>query len=186
MGRGVRFVIPMAGYGRRFDRYDVPKPWVDVAGVSMIDRVVRSLIPADKRAQFEILTRATVGPTRGTVDTLLRGGPYDPGPVVVANCDQVLGEGEIDRFLDAVRGHRVGALTTERSPDGLGGVYYFDDSLEMTQYAQKVIDAGVTVDGEFPMPLLLDAYLRDGPAVLHECSEFWSLGTPEDVARFTR
>ena len=43
-------VIPMAGLGQRFKKagYKLPKPFIDVEGMPMIDAVVKNLdIPAD-------------------------------------------------------------------------------------------------------------------------------------------
>ena len=107
-------VIPMAGEGRRFveAKYDRPKPFIDVAGKPMIERVLENLNHTSfqtvviarsshlsKAPQMgEMLKEQGVkvvssdGLTEGTACTvLLARTEIDPeAPLVVANCDQII------------------------------------------------------------------------------------------------
>ncbi len=114
----LQVVIPMAGEGRRFAEagYTYPKPLIDVAGVTMIQRVMDCLTPSGHGPpRFTLITyapnrnpedngRVRIVPlkehTQGAVDTLLQAEFYvDDGPVLVANCDQWIRPGVIDAFL---------------------------------------------------------------------------------------
>jgi len=103
----------MCGTGERFKAagYTEPKPWIDVKGRTMIDRVVENLkqIVAADRMRFIFVTRdglhgplnlredqyrvvKTDRPTRGAVDSLLAARTWitNEQPLVVANCDQIV------------------------------------------------------------------------------------------------
>lgn len=158
----------MAGEGRRFAEagYDQPKPLIDVAGKPMIERVVDCLNPHSfGDVYFTLLDRATVGETQGAVDTLLHAEEMiEPGPVLVANCDQWIAPGVIDGFLGVVANVDDASVMTFNSTnphhsyvktrDGLVteviekqvisdqailGVYYFADSEVLFDYCRKVI-----------------------------------------------
>lgn len=112
----MNLVIPMAGAGRRFQTagFNVPKPFIDVSGRSMIERVLQNLWVKDLnvilcvsephletyRKIFEDLERAynveivplsemTDGPAT-TVAIGLRRSNIRGGSVWVANCDQLV------------------------------------------------------------------------------------------------
>jgi NDP-sugar pyrophosphorylase family protein len=105
--------MPMAGEGRRFREagYTVSKPFIDVAGVPMIERVMCNLPVYDHelwmvRLQDKEAVAAEIGrcdpspnicevcsPTAGPADTVLLSRSVMPGandqePMLVADCDQ--------------------------------------------------------------------------------------------------
>ncbi|WP_448192913.1 glycosyltransferase family 2 protein [Azospirillum sp. sgz301742] len=113
--RAVTILIPMAGAGSRFTKagYDKPKPFIDVAGKTMIERVLDNL--ATPGARYVLMARrehleqeaATVarigreypvtfipveGLTEGATCTILQAGEAIPenGPLLIANCDQII------------------------------------------------------------------------------------------------
>jgi NDP-sugar pyrophosphorylase family protein len=112
---GINVVIPMAGEGSRFARagYTKPKPFIDVAGRTMIETVMANL--ALEGARYILLARrehiaaepGTVrrlkalgnveilpidGLTEGTACTVLhaRGLIDNETPLLIANCDQIV------------------------------------------------------------------------------------------------
>lgn len=111
----INVVIPMAGEGSRFARagYTKPKPFIDVAGRTMIETVMANLALDD--ARYILLARkehiaaepATVrrlrdlgnveilavdGLTEGTACTVLQARELidDEVPLLIANCDQIV------------------------------------------------------------------------------------------------
>ena len=113
--RPVNVVIPMAGLGSRFVKagYSKPKPFIDVAGRTMIERVMETLALPDahyillgQRAHFEahpevvaeLLARGdvTLAPvdlvTEGAACTVLlaRALIDNDAPMMIANCDQIV------------------------------------------------------------------------------------------------
>jgi NDP-sugar pyrophosphorylase family protein len=113
--RPVNVVIPMAGLGSRFVKagYSKPKPFIDVAGRTMIERVMEALpLPGahylllGQRAHFdahpevvaELLARGDVTllpvdlTTEGAACTVLlaRALIDNDAPLMIANCDQIV------------------------------------------------------------------------------------------------
>lgn len=113
--RPLTVLIPMAGAGSRFVAagYDKPKPFIDVAGKTMIERVLDNLALPDARfvlmarrehleAEAETVARLTRdypvtfltvdGLTEGAACTVLQAGEAipDDAPLMIANCDQLV------------------------------------------------------------------------------------------------
>ena len=113
--RALTVVIPMAGAGSRFAKagYDKPKPFIDVAGKTMIERVLDNLAVPGARyvlmarrehleAEPETVARLkraypvtfvpVEGLTEGATCTVLQAGEAIPdnGPLMIANCDQII------------------------------------------------------------------------------------------------
>lgn len=100
----LEIVIPMAGEGRRFAEagYVDPKPLIDVAGKTMIERVIDSITPTEGDYRITLVStfpvevpgtfNVLVNPTRGAVDTLLQAAPFVDldNELLVANCDQLI------------------------------------------------------------------------------------------------
>lgn len=108
----MNIVIPMAGLGRRFTEAGYPlKPFVDVNGKTMIERVIDNLRIIDKDALIHIVTMRNTAeqmpaliehpglrlhrldvPTLGAVDTILRIEERidNDAPLLIANCDQLV------------------------------------------------------------------------------------------------
>lgn len=120
----INIVIPMAGAGSRFAMagYQKPKPFIDVAGKSMIVRVLENLAYPDARyiliGRKEDLAReqetvATIERTynatfigidkltEGTACTVLYARRYinNDAPLMIANSDQII-DLDIGRFID--------------------------------------------------------------------------------------
>lgn len=115
LAQTVAIVIPMAGLGSRFSKagYDRPKPFIDVGGEPMIQRVMANLetdnvryvllarrehLDAEKelvgklrrRGNVEFVTVDKV--TEGAACTVLLARPHlNPNdPLLIANCDQIV------------------------------------------------------------------------------------------------
>jgi NDP-sugar pyrophosphorylase family protein len=138
-------VIPMAGAGSRFAKvgYDKPKPFIDVAGKTMIERVMDNLhIPGARyvllaqhahmekeAAMVRRLQRdypATFLPvdglTEGAACTVLQGNREFASdvPLLIANCDQII-DFELAAFVNDARARDLdGSILifrdAERSP----------------------------------------------------------------------
>jgi len=135
-------VVPMAGEGTRFQSagYDKPKPFIDVAGKRMIDRVMDNLavphadylllarashLAADPAAASTLQDRADVsiqlvdGLTEGAACTVLLGRERIDGdrPVLIANCDQIIDFNCAAFVADAKRRGLDGSILCFREPE---------------------------------------------------------------------
>lgn len=220
----MRTLIPMAGEGRRFAEagYQEPKPLIDVAGRTMIERVVESLTPAGQSPDVLLISMLHINgyptlvldePTRGAVDTLYQAWrAIEPGPLLVANCDQYLDLGVIDGFLDAAKQHETAILTFNStnphhsyarlfgdvvieivekrviSDNALAGVYYFADSELMFRHAERILDDDDRkVNGEFYISAMLQEMVSHGIDMLAfeiGVKHKHMLGTPEELRIF--
>jgi len=111
----INVVIPMAGLGSRFAKagYTKPKPFIDVAGKTMIERVMDNLalegaryillarkehLESERETVTRLLAQGNVeflsidATTEGTACTVLhaRGLIDNATPLLIANCDQVV------------------------------------------------------------------------------------------------
>jgi UDP-N-acetylglucosamine diphosphorylase / glucose-1-phosphate thymidylyltransferase / UDP-N-acetylgalactosamine diphosphorylase / glucosamine-1-phosphate N-acetyltransferase / galactosamine-1-phosphate N-acetyltransferase len=113
----INIVIPMAGAGSRFlnEGYDKPKPFVDVAGKTMIERVMDNLSNSNYNARFILIARkehllrekkivktiqekynvilvSIDNLTEGTACTVLFAREYinNNSPLLIANSDQLV------------------------------------------------------------------------------------------------
>lgn len=222
----IQVLIPMAGNGQRFRDagYLNPKPFIDVAGIPMIDRVMECLTPAEGAhftliSRFPVLGRDNVDtvelltPTGGAVETLYRARDrVTDAPLMVANCDQLITDGMIDKFLDDVTGYDAGIITFNStnphhsyvtgnpsgivwdiaekkviSDNALAGIYWFRSGTELMGYAKSVIDHIIRVNGEYYVSSVLAMMIRDGLAVKAweiDVHDKHMLGTPEELQIF--
>lgn len=113
--RALTVVIPMAGAGSRFAvaGYDRPKPFIDVAGKTMIERVLDNLaVPGARyvlmarrehleqepetvarlKRAYPVTFLPVEGLTEGAACTVLQAGEAIPdnAPLMIANCDQLV------------------------------------------------------------------------------------------------
>ena len=119
----IQIVVPMAGLGSRFKSagYDLPKPFIDVAGKPMIMRVLENLyVPnaefilvhqkdhssyfdrfaSHLRSQFPVRFFSIEGLTQGSACTVLCTHRLinNSNPLIIANSDQFI-EGGIENFV---------------------------------------------------------------------------------------
>jgi len=141
MSRSLHVLIPMAGRGQRFAEagFEVPKPFIEVAGMPMVERVLRNVPPHDslyllaleEHRPFierwvasisraypprEITTQYLEKVTQGSACTVLEAEGFLPeeDELLVVNCDQWL-DYSAEHFLSYVRRSRAdGALLTFR------------------------------------------------------------------------
>jgi NDP-sugar pyrophosphorylase family protein len=133
----INIVIPMAGLGSRFADmgYENPKPFIDVAGKPMIERVLDNLYTPE--AKFILLAREehinnyssyitkinekynsvifpVNGLTQGTACTVLlaREMINDNIPLVIANSDQIVDMNFVDFIDDAKSRNLDGSILT--------------------------------------------------------------------------
>ena len=141
MSRSLNVMIPMAGRGQRFAEagYEVPKPFIDVAGMPMVERVLRNVPPHDtllilalEEHRFfverwgqtirkayppaDIITQYLPEVTQGSACTVLQAEGFlpDEAELLVVNCDQ-WNDYSAEHFLSYVRRSNAdGALLTFR------------------------------------------------------------------------
>ncbi len=141
----INIVIPMAGLGSRFAKegYSKPKPFIDVLGKPMIERVMENLsIPnatyiliARKehielqaetikvlKKKFDIIVESIDKVTEGAVCTVLHTRKYinNETPLLLANCDQIV-DTDIqsyieDCFIKKADGSILTFIDAERNP----------------------------------------------------------------------
>lgn len=152
----INIVIPMAGLGSRFITagYTKPKPFIDVAGKTMIERVLESLVYKD--ASYFLIAReehleeeralvqriiesyhVTFVPisnlTEGTVCTVLFAREYinNDRPLMIANCDQIIELDIADFINDASKRSLDGSIMT-----------FFDNKMDPKWSFARVNDSG--------------------------------------------
>jgi dTDP-glucose pyrophosphorylase len=166
-GRMLTVVIPMAGLGSRFaqEGYAKPKPFIDVAGKTMIERVMDNLkvpnakfvliarqehLEQEPEVVAELLGRGDVefAPidvvTEGAACTVLTALRHmDHGsPVLLANCDQIV-DFSCDDFL---------ADATTRDLDG--SILVFKDEARDPKWSfAKIGDAGMVEEVREKVPI---------------------------------
>ncbi len=66
------------------------------------------------------------------------------------------------------------------------GLYYFRSGAVMKDYAQRLVDSGEAINGEYYVSLVYNAMVRDGLDVWCpvNVSKFCQWGTPEDLAEY--
>jgi NDP-sugar pyrophosphorylase family protein len=142
IGPSVQVVIPMAGLGSRFSKagYVKPKPFIDVDGATMIERVMDNL-SIDGGRFVLIARREHLEAEPAVVDGLLVRGdlvfsPIDfvtegaactvltarahldlDAPLVIANCDQIVDFDFADFLRDAERRDLDGSILCFRDRD---------------------------------------------------------------------
>jgi NDP-sugar pyrophosphorylase family protein len=133
-------IVPAAGEGKRFAEagFDLPKPFIDVAGVPMIERVLSNILPSGGRATI-LLRRDHIenhapnadrlqgqghtvhvveSLTEGTACTILlaRGQIDDDRPLLIANSDQLV-DFSVDAFVgDCMARNLDGSIVVFRDP----------------------------------------------------------------------
>ena len=138
---GISLVIPMAGEGARFAQagYTLPKPFIDVAGKPMIERVLDNVRPPSARvtliargehiAAEPALARRLEArgcqittldkTTEGTACTLLHARDQLPEdtPLMIANCDQIVDFDCSEFVTDCFARGLDGSILVFREPD---------------------------------------------------------------------
>lgn len=162
----INIVIPMAGLGSRFAiaGYEKPKPFIDVAGRSMIVRVLENLKVPDARyiliarkehieqeaelvAQIEKEFNAIFIPierlTEGTACTVLYARKYinNNQPLLIANSDQIV-DINIAYFLKDCENRKLdGSILTfiDKHKDPKWSFVKLDDHHFVTEVREKIV-----------------------------------------------
>lgn len=129
----MNIVIPAAGRGQRFREagYLLPKPLIDVAGRTMISRVVASLMPKGEHrvvvavppgtpemydVEQVVINKTTDGAAR-TVALAIHMAQLDLNePLLVSNSDQIV-DFDIDEFINMAHG-TAGSMVVFYAPGG--------------------------------------------------------------------
>lgn len=233
-------LIPMAGDGKRFVSagYSLPKPLIDINGRPMIQRAIETL-GLSGRYLFAIrkyeeawgsilrstLRRITTDPvivevgglTDGCACTclLLKDHVDCNEPLVIANCDQIMGwdatkfesfvsGGDFDACVVTYRKStpknsyvRLGdngcavefAEKSVISEHSLNGIHYWRRGRDFVRSAMAMIDKNIRTNNEFYIAPTYNELVADGlKIVAYEISpdEHHAVGTPEDLAAYMR
>jgi len=163
----VNVVIPMAGLGSRFSKagYTKPKPFIDVAGRLMIERVIDNLalpgaryfliaradhLEAAPEIAQQLLARGDVefvsidNVTEGAACTVLHARPHlDPDtPLLIANCDQIVDFSCAD-YIEDCRARKLD-----------GSVLSFEDAERNTKWSfARLSDDGLIAEIREKQPI---------------------------------
>lgn len=198
-------VVPACGEGKRFKDagYDLPKHLLPLDGVPMVERVVENVRRLDPLGDALIVTQDLVGKTKGAVDTLLRVEDkirYGE-PLVIANCDQLLGlgdvrlrgDGVIFTFPSASEAHsyvvtdpedRIICIREKQvvSHRAVSGVYWFQSPALFLSACRKVLET--QGDRELYLSAAIQVMLDKGMVLYAQDAPTTILGTPEDFQRY--
>jgi NDP-sugar pyrophosphorylase family protein len=65
------------------------------------------------------------------------------------------------------------------------GVYYWKRGSDFVKYAEQMIAAGKSVNGNFYASLAFNEAIKDGKEILpFQCAKMWSLNNPKDLESF--
>lgn len=168
----MNIVVPMAGRGSRFQQvgYVDPKPLIQVAGKSMIERVISNLTPSTEHRFIFICQRehllsypieacllaATPGCVVLTVDRVTEGAACtvliarayidDDEPLMIANCDQLI-DVSIDEYLSKLDTRGLDGLIMTMTAAGAKWSYVKtgEDGLVTRVVEKEVISTEATV-----------------------------------------
>tara|TARA_B100000131_G_scaffold262783_1_gene259308 strand:- start:95 stop:802 length:708 start_codon:yes stop_codon:yes gene_type:complete len=153
-------VIPMAGLGQRFKKagYKLPKPFIDVEGMPMIDAVVKNLdVPADyyfivlnehyELFNFNNSLRGAVittnGLTEGAACSVLLAEEHidNDTPLLIANSDQIL-SWDSSEFIS--KSAKDGSIVTFNDSDPKWSYARVENNLIKEVAEKKVISNNAT------------------------------------------
>lgn len=160
----INVVIPMAGAGSRFVKagYDIPKPFIDVLGVPMVERVLINLSMPGARyiliARSDHLERGgavlerikeTYSPEIVVVDQLTEGAACtvllavrllnDDTPLLIANSDQIVDMNIADYVGDSRARGLDGSILTFPSDHPKWSYVKHDEQGLVTEIKEKVV-----------------------------------------------
>jgi dTDP-glucose pyrophosphorylase len=236
VSKKVHIVVPMAGEGSRFANagYTVPKPFIEFNGKMMIEHVLDSL--AREGAEYTVIIKQEFKDKHGeqlaklqrdyglkfvTVNGKMQGAATtvmiihkalnNATPVLFADCDNIFGEGVINRFLDdALERKLEGSLLTFHSTDprysfaktdgegrvvamkekeaisdhAICGAYYFGKGEDFVDATITNVIYGAQQKGEYYMSGAYNPLLERGARVgIYEIGddEWYCVGTPQQL-----
>lgn len=206
----IHIVIPAAGDGQRFKDagYELPKPFIDVFGKPMIERVEMNLRPYGMTHQVHILFKEDLKrPSSGALETIMQADFDLEGPLIIANCDQLVAfhksvhdlidcpyDGALVVFKSNKPHHsyvetKDGVITriVEKeviSSTAVTGVYYFKHARDFYDAAMEVISRDEKVNGEFYVSSAIAKMIEDGSKLVAYEAPSAMLGTPEELQLF--
>lgn len=160
----INILIPMAGEGSRFINagYTTPKPFIDVAGKTMIERVLENLSYPNARyiligrtkhlekekklvqkieEKYNALFIQIDYLTEGTACTVLYARKHLnlDAPLLIANSDQIVDMNIADFILDCKARNLDGSILTfvDKQKDTKWSFAKLDDNLMVTEVAEK-------------------------------------------------
>lgn len=117
----LNILIPCSGQGQRFrdTGYKIPKPFIDVNGKTMLQRVIDNLTPSKygykilimPRSEWNVTSESRIGVvpvdelTKGAACTALLAREYidTDDPLIIASCDQLI-DWDMDDFIEKSKG----------------------------------------------------------------------------------
>ena len=166
----------MAGYGSRFlEKYDKPKPLIDVNGKRMVEVVIDDVTPSNyhqlvlvslkkhdinhelKDLDRRIKVVEIEDVTRGTIETILKGEEHiQDGPLIIANCDQKINF-NVDDFVKSCEDFDGGLVTFEANSEHHS--YVQTDGEVITNVIEKEVVSNQAVSGVY--------YFKDAKEFIH-------------------
>jgi dTDP-glucose pyrophosphorylase len=233
----MKILIPMAGEGTRFKTqgYSLPKPFINVDGKPMIQRVVENLHfnaeyiflvrkeHLEKNKNFENILRECTNNnykivivdklTEGAACTALLAKEFinNDEELLIANSDQIMDykkedfisnknnlktDGIIFCFNDTdpkwsfikIDDNKNVVEVAEKKPISniaTCGIYWYQKGKNFVQYAEKMIEKNVRVNGEFYIAPVYNELISDGKILVpFYVNKMHGIGTPEDLEKY--
>ena len=173
-----------------------------------LDNMLNLIVPNCKIVEVD-------GLTEGAACTTLLAEEYinNEQPLFIANSDQWVGWDSLDFMYKMNELNADGGIVTfkathpkwsyaktdsdgmvtkvaEKNPisdNATVGFYYWKKGLDYVEFAKDMIEKDIRTNGEFYVCPVYNQAILDGKKVfVHEASEMWGLGTPEDLESFLR
>ena len=165
----INVIIPMAGAGKRFDNYSLPKPLIDVNNKPMIQAVIENLnIDANYIFIIQTLHKEKFGldktlneicpgckivevleVTEGPACTALLAEKFiNEDPLIIVNCDQIIIDFRLDALIEFCNITQAdGILGAFISSSDKNSYMKLNDNLEVIDVKEKIVISNVATNG---------------------------------------
>ena len=167
----INVIIPLAGAGKRFSDvgYTIPKPFIPVHGIPMVQAVVDNL-NIDGKFIFIIQNKHSVGDnlkiflqaikpdsivigidelTEGPACTALLAEKYiDDNPLIIVNCDQMIHDFDVNKLQQFANVNNAdGVLGAFISSSKKNSYMKLDPQGEVTELKEKIVISNIATNG---------------------------------------
>lgn len=151
----LNILIPMAGRGMRFKEYERPKPFIDVLGKPMIQRVIENIgeanyifITHSKYYELPGLVIISDQVTEGPACSALLALDWinNDQPLIIVNCDQIIRDFDLSKFLEFAE-DCDGVLGCFISHSPKNSYVKLDANGLVTEVKEKIVISNIATNG---------------------------------------
>ena len=199
--RSLHIIMPMAGEGTRFlkEGWTTPKPLIELKGIPLFVRAIRSVIMDDINLKYSFIVRQDPNDSVIVMDCDLEFSSKafleNIRQILAKPVDEVNGgllvsfESDLPKYSYAeIDANNIVRRTAEKeviSNHALCGAYFFSSGKGFLKVAHQLLDNSIPNKSEFYVSLLYNYLLKNGETVkLCLMENYYSYGTPEELKRY--